>query len=330
MAYILMMNVLSNFNRDELEIVSVTSRLFAKVVRHEFSIHPFRFFKLLDIHAGENVAIRLRLKNGNIFLLENGSNTQQFKNPQEHTLLDEPSFGYAPSSYCTLDKLRPFLGENVRFKGTMIDMGSLIRISNGHVAEMEVIAHLWAGQNLNFIPGMSRFLSEEYSPGISPDCNFVLSSQTIVSSCHELSIFGIDVAVHDFPSLYDLKVIRFIGMIDEISPAHLLEFIDGIGKYDSKIMTVCYYCGENPSRMHIGNIRQAFNSSLTPNPHKIIFVQSEDINEIVQFRDVNSSTGEALEMRAFMDQEKSDVCNVIGFSLSCNIYSLERKKLEKH
>ncbi|KAI1730000.1 hypothetical protein Ddc_02674 [Ditylenchus destructor] len=335
MAYILMMNVLANFDRDELEIVSITSRLFAKVVRHKFSTHPFRFFKRLDIAAGGNGAIRLRLQNANVFLLDDGSNTQQFKKPEEHPLLDELPSGDV--SYCTLDQLRPFLGENVRVKNATIEMGSRVRINNGHIAEMEVIAHLWSGLNLHIIPGMIRSVDNDFlifnlnnSSGIAPDCSFVLSSPTIVSSCHRLIIFGIDLPFGNFPILYSLKMISFLDVIEKISPVHLLEFIDGIGKHHSKTMTICCLHGDNPWRMHIESIRQAYAGSLTPNPYKAIFAQTGDISEVVQFQDVNSSTGEVLEMRALLEQEKIDVCNVIGCTTSVNIFSLERKKLKKH
>ncbi|KAI1694806.1 hypothetical protein DdX_19925 [Ditylenchus destructor] len=70
-----MMNVLANFDRAELEIVLITLRLFEKVIRQKFSKSPFRIFKLLDI-----VAIELGLKNRSVFLLQDGSNVQEFRN----------------------------------------------------------------------------------------------------------------------------------------------------------------------------------------------------------------------------------------------------------
>ncbi|KAI1704845.1 hypothetical protein Ddc_16016 [Ditylenchus destructor] len=243
MSVILIYNVFRYFCRDELEIISNTSRFIQRLIEHKFPAHPFRVFDQLSICANEGDDLKLRLMNGYALLLQDHSNIEEFKERISHSEeLDD-------STCLQVDEMQPFLGLNVRIKETIIWLLPRSSITPQHISAIEKISHLWTDRRLQ----LNSFSGQENSQTIGSDCALIFKSPDIIKKCHQLSIWGIDMPFSDFPNLYKPKAIKFIRFVtSQISPSHLLDFIKGIAENKT---IVFFELADNFVETHIAKIR---------------------------------------------------------------------------
>ncbi|KAI1731290.1 hypothetical protein Ddc_00096 [Ditylenchus destructor] len=318
MYYTLMMNILRNFSRDDLEIVSISTRLASKIVEKEFTAYPCRSFDELCIRATYPISdLELCLSNSHVQLLPDRSNIAEFKSRNGGNMHDIDYFGF--------DEMLPFVGKSIRFKKTTIYLMSDARITPQHIAQIESISHLWADQSLT----IERFPFHT-TPGIMQDCSLILNSLAAIQPCRRLRLRDLALPFSEYHNLYSLKIVEFCPMGTAIPDNHVLSFIEGIGKCRSKTLTV-WFLYPTYLRTHITKIREAFMAAREPISFEVFFVQkSIDDTSIAGFRDENLSTKEVLEMPVVWAEEKFNFLNKLygnGFHLTYDIFCLKRRPI---
>ncbi|KAI1695848.1 hypothetical protein Ddc_20922 [Ditylenchus destructor] len=256
MNYMLLVNVLEYFDRENLEKLSIVSRLFEKIVRIEFPRHPFRVFNKLHIESGTNGNIVLGMQNKGI-TLQITSNVAEFKS-------GSPDGFRNGVRYSSVRAMQPFLGKSVRFGRTIIEVNSNL-ISQQGISAMENLAHLWTGQILEIrhgydinTPTSSNCYDKPYSQfapdnAIIPNCELLFNAPGVITPCRELEIYRIDMPL-TYPALYAMKIIK-IREVHYFPAENFLSFLEGFSKYNSTTQIVCFPRADF-QRTHLGVIRE--------------------------------------------------------------------------
>ncbi|KAI1695851.1 hypothetical protein Ddc_20925 [Ditylenchus destructor] len=333
MNYMLLVNVLEYFDRENLEKLSIVSRQFKKIVRTEFPQHPFRVFEKLRIVTDRNGDIRLGMDNNGIKLgITSGpapkANVAQFKG-----LIESNDWFYGDMKHFPLRTMLPFMGKSVRFERTIIKLNSTL-INQQNITAMENFAHLWAGQTLK----IKRCYDHEdgsdsdsyftcYYPQVTISrCDPIFNAPGVITPCRELQICGIEAPLSVYPALYGLKVI-LIKDVYTISTDDLLSFVEGLSKYNSTTILICF-SSVDFKKSHIEKIRKAFSEAKVARAWKFIIVDEDEYGNrnLIEFRDENLLTKEVLELRLADYKTQEDFCN--SLRIYCrDLWILERKSL---
>ncbi|KAI1729873.1 GDA1/CD39 (nucleoside phosphatase) family domain-containing protein [Ditylenchus destructor] len=305
MAYI-MLNTLQFFERDELEILSTSSRDVNRLINKAFTNGPLRVFDKLDIRTSDIGDLELSLWNGDaLWRPNNPYNVELFKNgtPPPDSMSEDVT--YAP-----LNKMIPYLGIDVRVKSTTIALTA--GFNQLSVMAIEKLNHIWTDR---FLGAHVQYEDIQYSEEIeSPElraekCKLILNSSAIVKQCKQLCISGIDLPFHEFPILYTLEIVKFAEVINlqSISPTNLVEFIEGVRKHRSKT-TICVYVSHFSQTRYIEAVREVFAVAHEPSPFKIFFLEAMSGESIFStFRDDNMITHETLEMKQITRADKDEM-----------------------
>ncbi|KAI1695849.1 hypothetical protein Ddc_20923 [Ditylenchus destructor] len=340
MNYMLLVNVLEYFNRDDLEKLSIVSQLFEKVVRLEFPQHPFRVFQELHIVTGTNGGIDLKMDNDGLEL----KRTLATKIPELRYLLPCGAWMDVDMKYLPLRAMLPFMAKSVRFKETIIEVNSTL-ISQQSITAMENFAHLWTGRILEIrhgfdiitptSPNYQRF--EAYvedkpykcfapNEAIMPSCDRIFNAPGVIAPCRELRLYGIDTPLSVLPVLYGLKIIR-ITEARGFSASNLLDFVEGLAKYNSTTLLICS-SNVNFQITHIEKIQEAFSKAKVALAWRLIIWDEEfGTEKLIKFRDENLLTKEVLELRLTDSKMRKDIWNISGDMDYYRLWILERKPL---
>ncbi|KAI1700211.1 hypothetical protein Ddc_18181 [Ditylenchus destructor] len=321
MNYMLLVNVLEYLDRENLEKLSIVSRLFEKIVRIEFPRHPFRVFNKLYIETGTNGNIDLGMQNERI-TLQITPYAVEFK--RYSTIRNG-------ARYFSVRAMQPFLSKSVRFGRTIIEVNSTL-FSQQSITAMENFAHLWTGRILKIEHGYDIITPaspnhHRYAPdnAITPNCELLFNAPGIITPCRELDICRINAPIN-YPALYALQMIK-ISEVHGFSADNLLNFVEGLSKYNSTTQLVCF-SRVNFQRTHIGIIREAFSKSKVSHAWKLFLVDRQAGNsKLIEFRDENLLTKDVLELRLSDSQMKQDLCTSLGIFFCHNLWILERKPL---
>ncbi|KAI1717237.1 GDA1/CD39 (nucleoside phosphatase) family domain-containing protein [Ditylenchus destructor] len=333
MAYTLL-NTLKFFNRDELEILSPSSRCVDRFINKAFTTGPLRLFDKLDIRTNHIGNLELSLWNGEAqWLLNNPHNVKLFKNGTP-----PPDRMFEDVTYAPLNKMSPFLGIAVRVKSTTISLSS--GFNQLSVLAIEKLSHIWTDRFLGVHVSYEDIQNSEEneSPELRAEkCKLILNSIAIVKGCKQLCFSGLNLPFHEFPILYTQKIVKFAEVlnIQSISPANLVEFIEGANKHRSKT-TICVFVSHFSQTRYIDTIREVFAVAREPNPFKVFFLETATGESIfATFRDENMITHETLEMKEITTTDKDlmfktlfEYCTTdeyIFLDIMSSLFHLERK-----
>ncbi|KAI1706633.1 hypothetical protein DdX_12842 [Ditylenchus destructor] len=330
MSYILFMNVLQSFDRDELLILTISNRCIQRIIKNEFSKKPLRVYDNVELQVNQTGQLEACLRNGQIELLADRSNVSEFK----------ASTGYIVqtklSAFFPIEQMSPFLGDIVRCKTSILWIHLSARIKPDHVTEMEKMTHLWSERNLVITPEPNLIYLKKTSVKIALDYHRLLCTPAIVESCRDLRMFGIDIPLKIYRHIYALKVIKIVQIETRISPINFLKFVEGIGKQKSSAV-ICFELFSSSSQVemwsHIGKMREIFIESRKSIAFKVSFLLLTMHEALItEFRDTNPSTNETLEMRFVNGEEKANFCNLLypngnNATTSCNVFALQRQLL---
>ncbi|KAI1720645.1 hypothetical protein DdX_04887 [Ditylenchus destructor] len=308
--YSLLTNVLQYFNRNDLDTLLISSRLFRRIVEQEFPTHPIRLFDGLVIRTNNYNNLTALLYNGNARCLPGRYCAEEFK---KGTAVDPVLMR---EIFSRLNDMTLFLGQTVRFKQTLIYLTHDARLSQHHITTMEAISHVWSGQSL--------WIDASYNKcDVSQNCRQLFNSSAIIQPGGDVRLYGFNLPFSQFPNVYALKVLTLASADIQISPTNLLDFADGMAKYNSRTTVVLSLHGNFLT--YIGKIRRAFSATLTPVPFKIIFVRSA-YDEIFEFLDKNAITNEVLEMCAVAGEARNRLLRTLKCCSLCHFYALERRQ----
>ncbi|KAI1707843.1 hypothetical protein Ddc_14608 [Ditylenchus destructor] len=341
MNYMLLVNVLEYFDRENLEKLSIVSRLFEKIVRIEFPQHPFRVFYQLHIATCSNGAIGVGMENKGI-TIKITSITPPETNVAEFKAGLTDGFCHAVRHF-SVRAMLPFMTKSVRFWKTIIEVNSTL-ISQQSITAMENFAHLWTGGILEIRHGYDIIkksspnyrrssVYDEYEPyksfaphnAIIPSCERIFNSPGVITPCRELQLYRISAPLSVYPGLYALKFIK-INEVHEFWANNLLDFVEGFSKYNSTTLLICF-SDIDFQRTHQGIIRDSFCNSKETHAWKLILVDVKWYGgqNLIEFRDENLLTKDVLEFRKTDNQLKEDLCTSLGITSWCALWILERK-----
>ncbi|KAI1719497.1 hypothetical protein Ddc_08710 [Ditylenchus destructor] len=308
--YSLLANVLQCFNRNDLDTLLISSRLFKRIIEQEFPIHPIRLFDGLVIRANGYNHLTALLYNGDARCLPSRAYIDEFKNgTADDTVLMHEIFS-------PLNEMTLFLGQSVRFKQTYIYLNHDARLSQHHITAMEAISRVWTSQAL-------WIDASDNKCDVSQNCRRLFNSSAIIQPGGNVRLYGFNLPFSRYPNIYALKILTLGSANIQISPTNLLDFANGIAQYHSR--TTVVLCLHGNFLTYIGKIRRAFPAALTPMPFIIIFVRSVD-DEIFEFQDKNALTNEVLEMYAVVGEARNHLLRTLNCCSLCHFYALERKQ----
>ncbi|KAI1709827.1 hypothetical protein Ddc_13725 [Ditylenchus destructor] len=311
--HILLSDVFKFFNREELESLEINSRFILAIVKQNYATKPFRVFGGLNIYIGTNNNLTVILWNKFARLFQDFSNIAQFKAKQHD---------YANSGKCldfSIDEVRPFLGQTVRFEVTNIFL-SHSRTNPQHIAEIESVAHLWTDQYVCINGDYCQFqTSMPIAPTPIHDCDLIFRSSVIMNSCRQLRIQNINMAFKSYPILYNLEVVEFSLLEDfDISPVNFVGFVEEIGHNKSNTVVLFHTVSESQEKQFVEQIRQTFLTTREPLKFKAILVTHSNVagfngeNKLklpVEYS--NGHTNGTLQMRSMKGQEREDFCKIL-------------------
>ncbi|KAI1693003.1 hypothetical protein Ddc_23223 [Ditylenchus destructor] len=260
MHYMLLVNVFEYFDRENLEKLSIVSRLFKKIVRTEFSKHPFRVFNKLCIVTDRYGDIRLGMENYGIkFNPTPQANVALFKGLIE----SDDYYRYSDDmKYFSLSEMLPFMGKSVRFEMTIIELNGTL-IKRQCITAMEKFANLWNGRTLELKYGnddeddsdSDSYLAYWKDKVTIPRCEYILNAPGIITPCRKLQLYETNEPLSVYPVLYALKIIQ-IKEKHELSAKNLLNFVEGLSKYNSSTTLIICFSTITFKKCHIEKIRE--------------------------------------------------------------------------
>ncbi|KAI1712429.1 hypothetical protein DdX_09514 [Ditylenchus destructor] len=311
--HMLLSDVFKFFNREELEILEITSRSVLAIVKQDYPVKPFRVFSGLNIYIGTKINLTVILWNKFARLFQDFSNIAQFKAKQHD---------YANSGKCLdfpIDEVRPFLGQTIRFEVTNIFLHHS-RTNSQHIADIESVSHLWSGQYVCINGDYCQF-QMPIVPTLIHDCDLIFRSSVIINSCRKLRIQNINIVFKSYPNLYNLEIVEFSLLEDfDISPVNFVGFVEEIGHHKSNTTVLFHTVSESQEKQFVEQIRQTFLTTREPLKFKAILVTHSSPN-VAGFNGesklklpveyVNGYTNGTLQMRSIKGQEREDFCKTL-------------------
>ncbi|KAI1721036.1 hypothetical protein Ddc_07471 [Ditylenchus destructor] len=324
MSFIMLKTVLQNFDRDELEILTLVSQRIERIIYKHFPMKPFRVCGSFEIRVNPNGHLDVCLRNGQFHLRADRSNVVEFKS----------STGYVTqeilSGFFSIHEMSRFLGETVRFKTSIIWISPDARINPEHIAAMEEMTHLWSDRCLVITPQPHLIYERDTLPTLTLDYHLILSSPMISHTCRILRIYGIDMPLSQYHNFYGVKIIKIALAMTRISLPNFLDFIEGIKQHKSDAI-ICFEFISISSQIelsnHISKIRETFPEDRAAFAYKVNFLDfMKQVAVFDEFKDKNPNTHETLRMRVISGKEKENFCSSIKIHVSdATVFALERQ-----
>ncbi|KAI1729745.1 hypothetical protein Ddc_02405 [Ditylenchus destructor] len=320
-AYVLL-DILKCMDCDGLEKIQITNRAINNIVKSEFSSKPLRLFD-------EDYFLSVEFMNGKLSVLIHRKPDEFFVPSRREWQKYDTSWriGRIWSRFCVMeyshgypfDEMCPFLSKNVRFKYTIIE--KLPIYFSSCIFVVESFAHIWAGETL--------YISD-HSLGDVNSFSFMLNSTNMLQ-CRNLCLYGglffysnFD-AIHYSP-LFEMQTINFGSYIEEAF--YMFHLIQIKAAYPHSNTTFVFTLYRDGLFDELEKIRKDFLESTNPCRLKIIFHSEELTEPLYDFRDKNSITGEALELKYITNMETRKIYKFDGLDVEYFhwplVFSLER------
>ncbi|KAI1697639.1 hypothetical protein DdX_18386 [Ditylenchus destructor] len=292
-------DVLCYLNRDQLERFSIVCRPLKNFIDRYFHSKPYRVFDYLNIRGGSYALFH--------------NDVQWHPNRDDYSvqqfLASERTCG--KNTHYSLHEMRPYLGSNIRIKWAIIYVSGGSTYNPEHIEEMESISHLWReGKVSIWNAGNRRILADT-------DFQLILNSPTILN-CQYLSMDAAQFSFKDYKILYTMNMIEIVYRDGHIDSNSWPEFLE---QPAVKPVVVLH----NAPREYVTNILdrlcKAFSSAVVPNPFKLVFSIREEDEALTEFREVNKTSAEKLELKKGIPSGYER----LGFSY--NKYTLERSTI---
>ncbi|KAI1708989.1 hypothetical protein Ddc_14074 [Ditylenchus destructor] len=301
-------------NRDQLERFSIVCRPFKNFIDRYLHTKPYRVFDNLSICGGSYALYNCYTLYNNVHWHPNRDDysVQQFLAGEAL----QPEY-YKHCEYYkhySFGEMRPYLGQNVRIKNTVISLGDDITYNPEHIEQMESIAHLWCDRKIDVWKwdgiGIICVLN---------DFQLILDSPTILQ-CRHLSMGYAHFSFKDYRVLYNAKIIENYYGNEETDPNYWPQFLDQPGV--KPLVVLRYFSRKNINAL-IDHLSKTFSSAVLPNAFKIVFTETSD--PLIEFRKTNNASAEKLELKRGLPTEYQDDDN--KFLDRYINYTLERSSI---